>query len=201
MAALTPDIVPSFFPTPREVAGGIRWIRDHPVVATAAAAAATAVSVITFLKSTSVDSDDEAEIDDQATDDSVLPPVRDRFLTWNDKYHATEEELRMLNCSPRRSKSSEQLRTRLPTKMANESEDICSNTDSEFSSLVGPSRRVTSMLSLSDAEPDFSLREEFQVPCSLERCSKRIVEEDDDPSTSPQWGWYVSTTPPDEYYA
>jgi hypothetical protein len=50
----------SFFPTPLEIAGGIRWMRAHPVVATAAAAAAaTAVSVLTFLKTRAEDSEDE----------------------------------------------------------------------------------------------------------------------------------------------
>ncbi|KAF1779782.1 hypothetical protein GQ600_13536 [Phytophthora cactorum] len=25
-------VVPSFFPTPTEIAGGIRWVKQHPVV-------------------------------------------------------------------------------------------------------------------------------------------------------------------------
>lgn len=53
-------VAPSFFPTPVEIAGGLRWVRAHPVVATAAAAAAaTAVSVFSFLQARADDSDEE----------------------------------------------------------------------------------------------------------------------------------------------
>jgi len=40
----------SFFPTANEMSVGLKWLKDHPVMATAAAAAATAVSVVSYLR-------------------------------------------------------------------------------------------------------------------------------------------------------
>lgn len=58
----------SFFPTAKELSTGLRWFKDHPVLA---AAAATAVSVITYLNTTDalaatdVPSDDDVEDDER----------------------------------------------------------------------------------------------------------------------------------------
>ncbi|OQS08017.1 hypothetical protein THRCLA_20002 [Thraustotheca clavata] len=40
-----------FFPSGQEVSSGLKWLKDHPIAATAAAAAATAVSIVTYLRS------------------------------------------------------------------------------------------------------------------------------------------------------
>ncbi|KAJ8579196.1 hypothetical protein ON010_g12 [Phytophthora cinnamomi] len=96
-AYLNPDmsdvVVPSFFPTPTEIAGGLRWVRQHPVVATAAAAAATAVSVLTYLKAAAEDERQleldvlsphkESETDDlcSSTESDASTPTRDRNLS------------------------------------------------------------------------------------------------------------------------
>lgn len=87
-------VVPSFFPTPTEIAGGIRWVKQHPVVATAAAAAATAVSVLTYLKSAAEDDSNlklavlsprskQNEADDlcSSTESDASTPSRDRALS------------------------------------------------------------------------------------------------------------------------
>ncbi|OQR83643.1 hypothetical protein ACHHYP_14473 [Achlya hypogyna] len=39
-----------FFPSGQEVSSGLKWLKDHPIAATAAAAAATAVSIVTYLR-------------------------------------------------------------------------------------------------------------------------------------------------------
>lgn len=55
----------SFFPTAKELSTGLRWFKDHPVLA---AAAATAVSVITYLNAT--DALASTECDGYDDDDS-----------------------------------------------------------------------------------------------------------------------------------
>ncbi|GLE03306.1 hypothetical protein PINS_up012196 [Pythium insidiosum] len=186
------DVAPSFFPTPHEIASGVRWVREHPVVATAAAAAATAVSVITFLRARSVfddDSDDSLHLDD-------LPPPRQRFSTWNDHYPRRPTPTDDL--PPAKSRSVEDFST---LKFEKEAEEIYSNTDSDTSASSRMSRPDASgsVCDLGDVDAEDSPRSVSLAPSCL---VKDVPEGDaDDDSVSPQWGWYVSTTPPDEYYS
>ncbi|TYZ59860.1 hypothetical protein PybrP1_005802 [[Pythium] brassicae (nom. inval.)] len=57
----------SFFPTAKELSTGLRWFKDHPVLA---AAAATAVSVITYLNATDALAATDELSDDLDDDDS-----------------------------------------------------------------------------------------------------------------------------------
>lgn len=56
-AAMSGHALPpvSFFPTAKELSSGIQWVKDHPVLA---AAAATAVSVITYLNAAGPEAQD-----------------------------------------------------------------------------------------------------------------------------------------------
>ena len=84
-------VVPSFFPTSIEIAGGIRWVKEHPVVATAAVAAATAVSVLKYLKAAAETDQDftvagvspRKELDGvgSSTESDASTSSRDRTLT------------------------------------------------------------------------------------------------------------------------
>ncbi|KAL4162663.1 hypothetical protein PRNP1_003195 [Phytophthora ramorum] len=139
-------VVPSFFPTPTEIAGGLRWVKQHPVVATAAAAAATAVSVLTYLKAAAED---------------------DKFAVL----------------SPRKE---------------TETDDLCSSTESDAST---PTRdRVLSPRNLSFGELDAEA-EATETDVSMDNGElEAALNQADGDTVSPQWGWYVSTTPPEEYY-
>lgn len=66
------NAVPSFFPTAQEWSVGMNWLRKHPVVATASAAASTAASVLSYLRNS--DSDDEQ-------DDENMP----HSVSWSDE--------------------------------------------------------------------------------------------------------------------
>ncbi|POM69268.1 Hypothetical protein PHPALM_1107 [Phytophthora palmivora] len=139
-------VVPSFFPTPTEIAGGIRWVKQHPVVATAAAAAATAVSVLTYLKAAAED----------------------------------EQSIKVAGLSPRKD---------------SEPDDLCSSTESDAST---PSRdRTLSPRNLSFGELEAENEETEAV--ENEDLEAALMQADGE-TVSPQWGWYVSTTPPEEYY-
>ncbi|KAI9917687.1 hypothetical protein PsorP6_012761 [Peronosclerospora sorghi] len=142
-------VVPSFFPTPTEIAGGIRWVRQHPVVATAAAAAATAVTVLSYLKAAA-----EGEVD------------------------LNEANLR--TCSKQK-----------------EIDDLGSSTESDVSSPSGDRTFSPCNISfvVSDAEGDV----ETDVAVESSELEQALQETDGD-IVSPQWGWYVSITPPEDYY-
>ncbi|KAG7381142.1 hypothetical protein PHYPSEUDO_006423 [Phytophthora pseudosyringae] len=142
--------VPSFFPTPTEIAGGLRWVKQHPVVATAAAAAATAVSVLTYLK-------------------------------------AAAEDERALKCAV------------LSPRKENEPDDLCSSTESDAST---PSRaRTLSPRNLSFGELDVEAEIAAENDAAVESSElEAALQQADGETVSPQWGWYVSTTPPEDYY-
>ena len=63
MEQIHPIEAPSFFPTAQEWSVGLKWLREHPVIATASAAASTAVSVVSYLRNSRGCSDDEKETD------------------------------------------------------------------------------------------------------------------------------------------
>ncbi|KAJ0408455.1 hypothetical protein ATCC90586_008393 [Pythium insidiosum] len=195
------DVAPSFFPTPHEIASGVRWVREHPVVATAAAAAATAVSVITFLRARSAfdDDSDDCLVAQQQLDE--LPPPRQRFSTWNGHYPrrpTPPDELHIDALPPVKSRSVEDFSSH---KLEKEAEEIYSNTDSDTSASSRLSRpdATGSLCELGDLDSDDSPRGVNLAPTCLVRDVPQGEEDDD--SVSPQWGWYVSTTPPDEYYS
>lgn len=144
-------VVPSFFPTPNEIAGGLRWVRKHPVVATAAAAAATAVSVLTYLKAAAED----------------------------------EQELAFAAPSPRKD---------------GEGEDFCSSTESDASTPTQERNLSPRNLSYGELEAEATSETEVQLPRVDNRELEEALQQAEGDSVSPQWGWYVSTTPPEEYY-
>ncbi|EGZ13636.1 hypothetical protein PHYSODRAFT_562229 [Phytophthora sojae] len=141
-------VVPSFFPTPTEIAGGIRWVRQHPVVATAAAAAATAVSVLTYLKAAAED----------------------------------ERELK------------------LDVHKESEADDLCSSTESGASTPTRDRNLSPRNLSFGELETESDVVP-AEVSADVENSElEAALLQADGETVSPQWGWYVSTTPPEEYY-
>ncbi|CAK4072725.1 unnamed protein product [Aphanomyces euteiches] len=53
------DVGYGFFPTGQEVFAGIKWIKEHPMVVTAAAVGATALSIVTYWRAAKDDDDEE----------------------------------------------------------------------------------------------------------------------------------------------
>lgn len=238
------DVVPSFFPTPHEIAGGLRWMRDHPVVATAAAAAATAVSVLTYLKSRA---EDEHELTQQQTQQIASKslaetPSRERLSTWSN----SDEDLQ---ATAQVATSTTETKLLLAAKQRRRgdthgSEEVYSATESEVSTSSPTVRRshpsslsvnnfafscfgeteadgVTTNNNSGSTQPSPSVSANAAAGCSTSVYEvedeavraltkdvaglrfgfpESVLEEDEENSASPQWGWYVSTTPPDEYY-
>lgn len=227
------DVVPSFFPTPHEIAGGLRWMREHPVVATAAAAAATAVSVLTYLKART--EDDHEHTQQQLAGKSLAEtPSRERFPTWSD----SDEDLQATAVTTAATTTDTIVTTAdadlllAGAKQRRRGDDeIYSATESEVSTSSPTVRRShPSSLSVNNfafscfgddvtnntgsAQPSPSAgcsASAYEVDDAVRALTKdvaglrfgfpeSVLEEDEENSASPQWGWYVSTTPPDEYY-
>lgn len=249
------DVAPSFFPTPHEIAGGLRWMREHPVVATAAAAAATAVSVLTYLKSRA---EEEHEHTHQMASKSLADaPSRERFPTWSDSdedLQATAEAETAAHASSAKVTTSAAAAAAVIAKKTTDAElllaakqrrrgdeEVYSATESEVSTSSPTVRRShPSSLSVNNfafsgfgeseadgvtinntgsAQPSpsanaasgcsasaYGVEDETVRALTKDVAGLRfgfpesVLEEDEENSASPQWGWYVSTTPPDEYY-
>ncbi|RLN43710.1 hypothetical protein BBJ28_00016000 [Nothophytophthora sp. Chile5] len=147
-------VEPSFFPTPMEIAGGLRWVREHPVVATAAAAAATAVSVLSYLRAAA----EERQLQSQKLlPESGAKPVPPDVSKTLDR------------------------------------QEFCSSTESDASTPTQD--RSSSPRELSFEE----LEEELDETRSMDRQREQPEQMEGD-TASPQWGWYVSTTPPEDMY-
>lgn len=246
------DVVPSFFPTPHEIAGGLRWMREHPVVATAAAAAATAVSVLTYLKSRA---EDEHELTQQQTQQIASKslaetPSRKRLSTWSDSdedLQATAAKAASAQVATSTVTTETELLLAAKQRRRGDthgSDEVYSATESEVSTSSPTVRRshpsslsvnnfafscfgeteadgVTTNNSSGSAQPSPSANTNAAAGCSTSAYEvedeavraltkdvaglrfgfpESVLEEDEENSASPQWGWYVSTTPPDEYY-
>lgn len=121
----------SFFPSTKEVTIGIKWIKEHPVIATASAAASTAISLIGYLRK----------------DSSVVKKV----ISWSEENGAEGLE--------------------------KENGEAC---------MLKRTKTGLGMQKMKHAEnPEVG----------------SCVKGDEVNRSSPQWGWYVAITPPQDQYA
>lgn len=184
MPSMTMAALPtaSFFPTPLEIAGGLRWVREHPVVATAAAAAATAVSVLTYLKARA--EDQHFDTDDDEDEDAVHDGRRTAAASCD----CGKDE----SCSSTDSDASSPSRGR----HVSVSGGHC-NTVNLVVTLYQHVYMVICMMQFEDEGAEVRREDEGEARADL-LSSLEAVEQNG--SASPHWGWYVSTTPPEDYY-
>lgn len=129
------DVVPSFFPTPMEIAGGLRWVKEHPVVSTAAAAVATAVSVLTYLKA-KADEEHAQQLAVLSDEERELDSASDKVSAWS-----SSSAFDMLTI---KGSSSDAASTRhMRSVNTDEVEEVCSNTESDASTATSPFRRTS----------------------------------------------------------
>ncbi|CAI5713828.1 unnamed protein product [Peronospora destructor] len=193
----------SFFPTVKELSSGVQWFKDHPVLA---AAAATAVSVITYLNTLELAEADVLVDDDVAAAVSIsnrhrkaTPSRRKGFsgvasdcklsaaVSWCDEHGGSltqvfENDLSVPHSREKRledTDSDDEARDDVP-------ESIQDTFQQHRATLAGGLRKsvttqqldaVTAAAAVNDSDAD-------------------AVQTD-----SPQWGWYVPITPPqDQFY-
>ncbi|KDO24800.1 hypothetical protein SPRG_20831 [Saprolegnia parasitica CBS 223.65] len=147
----------SFFPTPTEISGGVRWLRDHPVMAAATCAAATAFSMAAYLAM------------------------------------QAKEPVRMLHVAP----SAELFPAKPTVSPSDKATEQDSTFDfSDYSELRHHRRRNT----MEDDLPECPKSPGYMSLSPLEHAVTADQGDDMGGIGSPEWGWYVSTTPPEDYY-
>ncbi|RLN53774.1 hypothetical protein BBJ28_00005078 [Nothophytophthora sp. Chile5] len=172
---------PSFFPTPMEIAGGLRWVREHPVVATAAAAAATAVSVLSYLRAAAEERQLQTQKLRVESGAEPVPPDVSKALDRQEFCSSTESDAS--TPTQDRSSSPRELSVRILRCLESDravdfADDCCC---------------VARLLA------QFGELEELDETRSMDRQLEQLEQMEGD-TASPQWGWYVSTTPPEDMY-
>ncbi|KAG7389118.1 hypothetical protein PHYPSEUDO_011096 [Phytophthora pseudosyringae] len=190
----------SFFPTAKELSSGVQWFKDHPVLA---AAAATAVSVITYLNALELP---EADVVEHGAEAAAAAASRHR------------------RPAPIRRKGSPSL-TRKGSSGATSDGKLSAAVswcDEHGGSLTQVFEDDTPPLSrrgrrLEDSDSDEEARDDVAESCEDAfqqhralmgglRKSVTAQQPDADPDAdaaqteSPQWGWYVPITPPQDQF-
>ncbi|DAZ98045.1 TPA: hypothetical protein N0F65_004535 [Lagenidium giganteum] len=195
----------SFFPTTTELASGLQWFREHPVLA---AAAATAVSVITYWSATEASTlveDEEGSKDTGSRSSSrKLHAQCEGKLTaavsWCDEHGGSLtqvfEELRV---------DDELDANRRARRRSLGDQDDDSRHGGEPGSKYGSTTDTT--LSASPTASEMAARSQ-QAAARPEMEPPLLARVKDEPVTpteldlqteSPQWGWYVAITPPQDH--
>ncbi|KAG7398876.1 hypothetical protein PHYBOEH_010200 [Phytophthora boehmeriae] len=186
----------SFFPTAKELSSGVQWFKDHPVLA---AAAATAVSVITYLNALEL-----SEGDGQKAEDNVELPSQQplsasrRSLSRKSSGHASDGKLSAAVswCDEHGGSLTQVFEDETPQLPARaRRDDSESDSDDVAESVLEPFGHHHRALPT-------GLRKSVTTH-HLQDCTggSTAPEENDAAQTqSPQWGWYVPITPPQDQF-
>ncbi|OQR92183.1 hypothetical protein THRCLA_08771 [Thraustotheca clavata] len=155
--AVTPETT-SFFPTSNEISGGVRWIREHPLMAAATCAAATAFTMAAYLAS------------------QVKEPARLLQVTTSTDLYESKRVNQVTS----------------PSDKATEKDSTFDFSD--YSEICQQRRRNT----VDDDMTDCPRSPGYMSLSPLEHDADRA--EENEGIGSPEWGWYVSTTPPEDFY-
>ncbi|POM80707.1 Hypothetical protein PHPALM_1424 [Phytophthora palmivora] len=179
----------SFFPTAKELSSGVQWFKDHPVLA---AAAATAVSVITYLNALELA---DATVDEHEAVGSNRqrrsPPIRRKgssgaasdgklsaAVSWCDEHGGSLTQVFEDDTPPH-------------NRRARRLED--SDSDDEARDDVSESFQAFQQH-----------RAQLRKSVTTQQLEGATVTSDSEGDTtqteSPQWGWYVPITPPQDQF-
>ncbi|GMF24205.1 unnamed protein product [Phytophthora lilii] len=190
----------SFFPTAKELSSGVQWFRDHPVLA---AAAATAVSVITYLNALELPEAD-AELADEPAARPRRPPVRRRgspslsrrgsgaasdgklsaAVSWCDEHGGSLTQVFEHDTPPPCGRG-----RRLDDS---DSDDELDDVAEGFEDAFQQHRALTDVLRKSVTQQ--------QLDVAVGAGAANDSEADAAQTESPQWGWYVPITPPQDQF-
>ncbi|TMW63022.1 hypothetical protein Poli38472_005640 [Pythium oligandrum] len=205
---------PSFFPTTKELSSGLQWFKDHPILA---AAAATAVSVITYLN-TAEDANGEVLVDDGERRGGDGDGEKEETVEMERR---TKTALRKPGSDGRMSPATVSWVDEHGGSLTQVFEHL-TTVDDHFPDLDGHVRPVESWPSLSptDDVPSFQPRsitkrrsEDSLVECEHAHSTASVMhnasvgtlgtvrssESLEKQAESPQWGWYVPITPPQDH--
>ncbi|KAL4157899.1 hypothetical protein PRNP1_003681 [Phytophthora ramorum] len=186
----------SFFPTAKELSSGVQWFKDHPVLA---AAAATAVSVITYLNALEL----PAEEDAIATRHRKPAPIRRRgspslshrssgalasdgklsaAVSWCDEHGGSLTQVFEDETPPPFGRRTRRLED--SESDGEDGDDVAERFEDAFQ------RHRTLRKSMTTQ----------QLDAGSSAAAASDSEADAAQTESPQWGWYVPITPPQDQF-
>ncbi|CAI5701762.1 unnamed protein product [Peronospora effusa] len=209
--AMHPTSTASFFPTAKELSSGVQWFKDHPVLA---AAAATAVSVITYLNTLELA---EKNNDVQLVDDDVAAAAAVAVVGISNRHRK-----RTLNRRKGFSGVASDCKLSAAVSWCDEHGGSLTQVfENNVSVLHNREKRLDDTDSDDEARDNVpeSIYDTFQqhratlaggltksvTTQQLDAVTAAAMGNDSDvdavQTDSPQWGWYVPITPPqDQFY-
>nr|CCA16887.1 conserved hypothetical protein [Albugo laibachii Nc14] len=182
----------SFFPTVNELSSGVKWFKDHPILT---AVAATAVSAITYWGSVNYDSD--REVDDSEKQELRVQPKSRHCV--NEEGKSVEHTLSAcVSWCDEHGSSLTQVFEDIALSNDSESEEDTQIMwkRTQFSTTTGSrSCEATSRDNTSDAS---ALSDSIIEDEAINGVAHRSNGDFEIQSESPQWGWYVAITPPED---
>ncbi|TDH67188.1 hypothetical protein CCR75_003367 [Bremia lactucae] len=188
----------SFFPTAKELTSGVQWFRDHPVLA---AAAAAAVSIITYLNAYDLPEASAMQAGDSL---NAISASHKRPLSTCYKgspAFVRKESLPLVRKSSSRGESDEKL-----SAAVSWCDEHGGSLTQVFEDETLP--RIPKGCGLSDRKEDvrddagrsceFALQHHHT--CGLCKSGSQQEMDVEAQTASPQWGWYVPITPPQEQF-
>ncbi|KAG6586897.1 uncharacterized protein IUM83_18853 [Phytophthora cinnamomi] len=200
----------SFFPTAKEVSSGVQWFKDHPVLA---AAAATAVSVITYLNALELPEAEAAE------------PPEEEEQEAEPKQHKTRRGSPSPSLARKGSGAASDGKLSAAVSWCDEHGGSLTQVfEDDAPPAARRARRLQDSDSDSDSDSDGEARDDvaerfedgFRQHRALAGGLRKSVTtqqldaalgaavahdaEDAAQTESPQWGWYVPITPPQDQF-
>ncbi|KAG6967576.1 hypothetical protein JG688_00006245 [Phytophthora aleatoria] len=193
----------SFFPTAKELSSGVQWFKDHPVLA---AAAATAVSVITYLNALELAEADVEHANDAPDADTATstrhrrpPPIRRKgssgaasdgklsaAVSWCDEHGGSLTQVFEDDSPPRSSRRDRRMEDSDSDDEARDDvAESCEDAFQQHRALTGGLRKSVT---------------QQQLDATVGAAAVNDSEADTQQTESPQWGWYVPITPPQDQF-
>ncbi|KAI9912750.1 hypothetical protein PsorP6_005628 [Peronosclerospora sorghi] len=186
----------SFFPTAKELSSGVQWFKDHPVLA---AAAATAVSVITYLNALELAKGDDDAVAQENKPSAASHSSRHRKPTRKSSAGApsdTKLSAAVSWCDEHGGSLTQVFEDEAPGP--DQRRDPLEDSDSEDDACDDVAERVE------DACPPHSVTTQQEEGDAVAVGTRTVNDAEADvvQTESPQWGWYVPITPPqDQFHA
>ncbi|ETI46108.1 hypothetical protein F441_09428 [Phytophthora nicotianae CJ01A1] len=200
----------SFFPTAKELSSGVQWFKDHPVLA---AAAATAVSVITYLNALELAEAEVEHVNDTPDTDTTTAtrhrrpqPIRRKgspslsrkgssgaasdgklsaAVSWCDEHGGSLTQVFEDDSPPRSRRDRRMEESDSDDEARDDVAESCEGAFQQHRALTGGLRKSVT---------------QQQLDATVGAAAVNDSDADTQQTESPQWGWYVPITPPQDQF-
>ncbi|KAI9987547.1 hypothetical protein PInf_023588 [Phytophthora infestans] len=201
----------SFFPTAKELSSGVQWFKDHPVLA---AAAATAVSVITYLNALELAEAEVEHVNDAPDTADTAASTRQRrplpirrkgspslsrkcssgaasdgklsaAVSWCDEHGGSLTQVFEDDSPPRSRRDRRMEESDSDDETRDDVAESCEDAFQQHRALTGGLRKSVT---------------QQQLDATVGAAAVNESDADTQQTESPQWGWYVPITPPQDQF-